>query len=926
MRISCTLALIPVVCFSCISALAQQQPPVLRMGVTVLRSTADTVSLIEARDRLIDAINRQKPDKKLGTPLQAVALDAPSGPMAIVEAREKNCQFVLSTHLTNLATTYEASSLDGTNLPDFHAFIVFQLDRASDGSEVAGGSLEGDDGASMRNAIWRALSRIASRSSSEIIKGKGMPNAPADAAVPEIPAAAPSLMYIGNEREYCSWLPSDVAHADALRAACEYAITLPQKMPNFICEQNVARYRANSRAPVDLISASVRYEDGHESYSDVKVNGKSSSGEADRELGLRSTGEFASDLRAIFNRPNHAQFKFSGERNLSDRVGWVFTYQIADQKQPLWMLQAPGQTLSPPYSGELWIDEKDGTVLRFRSVAQDLPPNFPMKSVELEIDYEKILFADGTDFVLPVDYTLANVFAGQDPSRNVVQFRNCHKFRAKAFMILNAGAATGAAPTSQVPPDLDSVQKDLRTNEAIFNAIRDQALQDSEASQNTEQNQTLNAITNATVEKLATLRSQQQTAQNQDAENQNAESKSEPQLQASRIPVAVPAAEPLTTLKVKVNLVLVSVVLRDANGHALGNLAKENFQLMDEGKPQVITQFSVESTAPGTPPEDETAAPPADAQHSVQAATEQSHPATAQRDTAYLFDDVHLSSQDLAAARAAAIRHLGSLQASERMALFTTSGAVIVNFTNDREKLLAGLRTLKPHAMIPESDCPPISHYMADLMLNKQDSEAKSIAVAEATDCAMRGTFAGPHAAHLAAAKALEALNIGNAESKNSLGVLKNVIRTLESMPGQRTIVLVSPGFLALAEDTHEDVMEITNAAVRSGIVINTLDAHGLYFPDPDRTQFDSAEAEARGALMTDFASSTGGTFFHNNSDLDEGFRRTAGTPEYVYVLGFSPQKLDGKFHKLKVRLNGSQRLTVQARQGYYALKPASGG
>jgi hypothetical protein len=58
---------------------------------------------------------------------------------------------------------------------------------------------------------------------------------------------------------------------------------------------------------------------------------------------------------------------------------------------------------------------------------------------------------------------------------------------------------------------------------------------------------------------------------------------------------------------------------------------------------------------------------------------------------------------------------------------------------------------------------------------------------------------------------------------------------------------------------------------------------------------------------------------------MDEGFKRTADAPEFVYVLGFSPQKLDGKFHKLRVMIKGSTKLTVQAREGYYAPKPASG-
>ena len=65
----------------------------------------------------------------------------------------------------------------------------------------------------------------------------------------------------------------------------------------------------------------------------------------------------------------------------------------------------------------------------------------------------------------------------------------------------------------------------------------------------------------------------------------------------------------------------------------------------------------------------------------------------------------------------------------------------------------------------------------------------------------------------------------------------------------------------------------------------------------------------------------TGGVFFHNNNDLVEGFKRVAARPEFVYVLGFSPQnlKLDGRLHGLKVTLRNSAKLELQARKGYYA-------
>jgi VWFA-related protein len=85
-----------------------------------------------------------------------------------------------------------------------------------------------------------------------------------------------------------------------------------------------------------------------------------------------------------------------------------------------------------------------------------------------------------------------------------------------------------------------------------------------------------------------------------------------------------------------------------------------------------------------------------------------------------------------------------------------------------------------------------------------------------------------------------------------------------------------------------------------------------------EQSQLDNNEAMERSEVLADLAYGTGGIFFHNNNDLKEGFRRTSEPPEFVYVLGFAPQKLDGKFHKLKVKV-ANPKLTVQARQGYYA-------
>jgi VWFA-related protein len=902
MRVASPLALIFIFCFPWFSALAQEAVTV-RLGVTVLGSASNAVSGTEARDRLVKLLNGKKLDKTQPS-VEAVPLDAATRAQAIAEARDKHCELVLYIHILDLSTTYRYSpSNGGEQLPVFVAALEYQLSRAVDGSGFAIGAVHGDDPASIQEAVRQALSPLAKTALAAIKKEKDTPNGPT--------TAAHSLT--ADAREYCTWLPSDIAHSDTLREACEYAITLTRKMPNFICGQSTARYAGDSRAPHDLITASVRYEDGHEDYSDVRVNGRKFTGKSDETLGLRSTGEFVGDLQAVFNLSNHALFQYSSENKLGDHAAWVFTYRIVEQKDPLWVLQARDQIIAPAYSGELWIDQKDGAVLRFRSVAKDMPPAFPMKDVALQIDYQEVVFADGTTFVLPVDSTLTNTIAGEETSRNVVQFRDCHKFRATARIVLKGAPETPASATESTP-SLAAVQKDLDDSNAIFSALGERALQENEIRMQAEQKQMLDAVTASTLERLAALGSEQRKIQ----EQQQAIAKSR---------TAFAGGDALTTLKVRVNLVLVSVVLRDAKGNAVGSLSKENFRLLDEGKPQVITHFSVEAAGSRLPAGEKAANPLPGAAQTV---TSQS-PAAPNRVTGYLFDDVHLNLADLAAARDAAQRHIGSLNAGELAAVFATSGAVVVDFTGDRERLLTGLRQLKPHPLIPEANCPPISYYMADLMLNQHDPEAESTAVNETLDCALHGFNSGADimlAKRLATAKAYEVLNAGDSESRNALAVLRNVIRRTESMPGQRSLVLVSPGFLAVTLDMRQETMEIVDHAVEAGIVVNTLDARGLYTTGysgdsnvgPGRLALDSGEAQARSDVMIEFASGTGGIFFHNSNDLDEGFRRTADAPEFVYVLGFSPLKLDGKFHKLKVTLNAG-KFQIQARQGYYAVK-----
>jgi VWFA-related protein len=172
--------------------------------------------------------------------------------------------------------------------------------------------------------------------------------------------------------------------------------------------------------------------------------------------------------------------------------------------------------------------------------------------------------------------------------------------------------------------------------------------------------------------------------------------------------------------------------------------------------------------------------------------------------------------------------------------------------------------------------------------------------------------------------------------SKNTLRAIEGLVGGMAKLPGERMILLASTGFLTGNLEVDQD--RLMAKALHAEVVINTLDAKGLYavIPEGDASapagwvlprerivEAKNAErvAQAQDSAMAVLASGTGGTFCHNNNDLALGFRRLGMVPETMYVLGFSPSGVaaDGRFHSLKVRLAADKRYSLQARLGYAA-------
>ena len=387
-------------------------------------------------------------------------------------------------------------------------------------------------------------------------------------------------------------------------------------------------------------------------------------------------------------------------------------------------------------------------------------------------------------------------------------------------------------------------------------------------------------------------------------------------------PVAASAAQASASkfkLRLQSNVVIVRVVVRDRKGRAVGGLRKEDFSIRDNDQPQVISGFSAESPA---------AAPGAELQAARSPATPVSY-------LAFYFDDLYSAMGSLDRARTAAEKFIAGLPAGERVAIFTSSGAQTLDFTDDRQKLHEALMKLRVNTHVnPRNRCPEINDYLARQIVDYSDSDAFAVVSDEAVNvCHWSPGMAANKNLILERAR-----EVYDAYRYQSLAVIKNleaVIDRMAMLPGERRVMMVSDGFINLGRNNL--VESLVDRALHARVTVSALDGKGLamnmadlnarrsYAPAPNLSvqveRFNtSREVDDRGTLA-EIADGTGGQFFYGDNDLLGGMRKILLPPEVSYVLTFSPSKLkpDGAFHALKVTLAHGHGLIVQARKGYFA-------
>lgn len=390
------------------------------------------------------------------------------------------------------------------------------------------------------------------------------------------------------------------------------------------------------------------------------------------------------------------------------------------------------------------------------------------------------------------------------------------------------------------------------------------------------------------------------------------------------------------TFRAETRLVEVGVVVRDRRNQPVKGLDRKDFEIREGGKKREIAAFSVLTFIPA---------------EAAKAAEKGQEAAVLPRGrfVGLLFDDLNSDLAEFRNSQLAAQRFVKEgLAAGDQVAIFTTTQAQVAPFTADPERLVSVIESLRMRKRtIDKGICPEISPYEAYLLVYGFEPGLLETKVEETRRCqglppqqgAGRG---GPTTPNRLSSDPLVRTVMGQAHNtwqytrsiaQNTLDTIRNVVEYMALLPGAKMLLLASGGFLSATLEYDQE--EIIRRALRGGVVINALDAKGLFAGGPpemprggDARSIMQAQLigtrpiHATNDAIAHLSLATGGRFFHNSNDLEGGFRDLAAVPEVSYLLGFVPaSEPDDKFHKISVRVTSGRGYSVQARPGYFAAR-----
>jgi VWFA-related protein len=782
--------------------------------------------------------------------------------------------------------------------------------------------------------------------------------------------------------------PDATTQQRLLAAPQKFALETLQRLPNLLATRATFSFDDSpqvgpkggyaQRMGLHLVASSkaevsVRNEREHPS------SGAGSAGEQ-AHGGLESWGEFGAALLIILSDSSEGKTTWSHWERTSSGMMAVFHYEVPKSAShyeidtPVQEMQSSGSSsrwagsrasgvgpistwsrmtrTKPAYQGSLWIDPNTGNITRLTLVAE-LKGNLAFERGAILIDYSPVQIS-GKTLICPVrslalssaPSTVNSVFAGVATEwLNENLFIDYHIFASTSRILADQAASTAPSEPSAAAPVVAD-ENAPAANPATQASSSPAAAPTAPApppSANPSASSPQIAETASPAAQVQASAPAAPAAANSDTAAQEPAAGTTPSVTVARTaaagqeqlspaqPVPPPGSE--FTLHVNVNSLLVPVVVRDGQGRIVGDLQKEDFEVFDNDRPRPISTFTVERY--GKPE----AATIAGQQPAASAGVAPQAQPAKRRFLVFLFDDFHLSTEDLAQVQSAAVKALdGTLTAEDQAAVLSLSGKTNSGFTGDQAKLKDTIMSLRPLNVYraSASDCPHITYYQADLMENKHDGPAEADAIAQIFACnpAMDRQRDVEVAQRLAHSAAMQSLNLGNQDIRVTYAAIGSYVHAMAALPGERILILVSPGFLGVEQEALAGVSKAIDLAVQSNVAISALDARGVYVTDIGASEHVVGSPPYQGELrrsaalreeqsMGELADGTGGVFFHGSNDLGAGFKEVTEAPEVVYLLDLSLDgvKADGTNHRLKVKVH-RKGVQMEARRGYFMPKP----
>ena len=371
------------------------------------------------------------------------------------------------------------------------------------------------------------------------------------------------------------------------------------------------------------------------------------------------------------------------------------------------------------------------------------------------------------------------------------------------------------------------------------------------------------------------------------------------------------------TFTTNTNLVIVDVYAHDKKGNAITNLTKDDFVVLEDGKPQTISVFELQKLEgellPPVPDEPKTLIQrnaPAPPKNTVRPATG-AIKFQDRRLITLFFDFSSMAPEDQIRAQDGAIQFLQKqMTASDLVSIMTYGAAIktVEDFTDNRELLISDIRKFQIGAA------------------SEMNGLGDTGTAAEGDDT---GSFVADETE----------FNIFNTDQK--LAALESAAHRLTAFPEKKALIYFSAGIPKTGVENQSQLRSTVNAAVRANVAFYPVDVTGLVAEAPGG---DASVASVKGTgnftgtnqfgrtdsrnnqqeTLVTLAADTGGKALLDNNDLSLGIQQAQKDINSYYIVGYysANAALDGKFRRVDVKLKSKQLdVKLENRRGYYADK-----